>query len=68
MTITELGSKIKARRETLRITQPDLAEMADISVNTLYKIETGQANPTIKILNKLFAVLGIELSLQTKNT
>jgi transcriptional regulator with XRE-family HTH domain len=68
MLLTEIGLQIKARRETLRITQPDLAEMAGISVNTLYKIERGQANPTIRILNKLFVVLGIDFSLQTKNT
>ena len=63
MSLSELGQLIKARRNILRITQPDLAEMAGISVNTLYKIERGHANPTVMILNKLAQVLGMELSM-----
>ncbi|WP_303922537.1 helix-turn-helix domain-containing protein [Draconibacterium sediminis] len=66
MSVLEIGELIKARRKTLRITQPDLAEMAEISVNTLYKIERGQANPTIEILNKIANVLGMEIKLEVK--
>ncbi len=66
MSFTELGKSIKDRRKELRITQPDLAEMAGISVNTLYKIERGQANPTVKVLTKLVDVLGMELKLEVK--
>ena len=68
MSFFELGKSIKVRRKTLRITQPDLAEMAGISVNTLYKIERGQANPTLKILNKLAEVLGMDLKLEVKTS
>lgn len=67
MLVLELGKKIKERRGTLGITQPDLAEMAGISVNTLYKIETGQANPTVTVLNKIADVLGLELTLIVRN-
>lgn len=66
MLVSDIGLKIKERRDTLGITQPDLAEMAGISVNTLYKIETGQGNPTVKVLNKIFEILGLELSLTVK--
>jgi transcriptional regulator with XRE-family HTH domain len=66
MLVSELGQQIKDRRGTLGITQPDLAELADISVNTLYKIETGQANPTIKIINKIAEIIGMELQLIVK--
>lgn len=66
MLISELGKAIKERRDTLGITQPDLAEMAGISVNTLYKIETAQGNPTVKVLNKIADILGLELSLTVK--
>ncbi len=66
MLVSEIGEQIKERRDTLGITQPDLAEMAGISVNTLYKIETGQANPTLKVVNKIARVLGLELRLATK--
>ena len=66
MLVSEIGKQIKIRRDTLGITQPDLAEMAGISVNTLYKIETGQANPTVKVLNKIADILGMELTLTVK--
>lgn len=66
MLVSDIGLKIKERRDTLGITQPDLAEMTGISVNTLYKIETGQGNPTVKVLNKIFEILGMELSLTVK--
>ena len=45
-----------------------LLEMAGISINTLYKIERGQANPTVKIINKLADILGMEICLQLKKT
>lgn len=66
MTNLEIGAQIKGRRKILRITQPDLAEMAGISINTLYKIERGQANPTVEILNKVADILGMELKLEVK--
>jgi transcriptional regulator with XRE-family HTH domain len=66
MTIQEIGSFMKERRQMLGITQPDLAEMAEVSINTLYKLERGEANPSVKVLNKLAEVLGLELSLFVK--
>jgi len=61
-----VGKSIKERRKTLRVTQPQLAELAGVSINTLYKIERGQANPTLHTLNKIANVLGMEVSLQVK--
>lgn len=66
MTIREIGIHIRERRKVLDITQPDLAEMSQISINTLYKIERGEANPSVKVLNKIFAVLGLEISIGIK--
>lgn len=61
-----VGNSIKERRKTLRVTQPKLAELAEISVNTLYKIERGQANPTLDTLTKIGNVLGMEVILRVK--
>ena len=55
-----VGNSIKERRKTLRVTQSQLAELAEISVNTLYKIERGQANPTLDTLTKIADVLGMD--------
>jgi len=61
-----IGEQIKLRRKELRITQPDLAEIAGVSVNTLYKIERGEANPTLEVLEKLLDVLGLEILIRVK--
>jgi transcriptional regulator with XRE-family HTH domain len=66
MLANTIGESIKNRRKELRITQPHLAELAQISVNTLYKIERGQGNPSLKGLNQLAEVLGMELKLEVK--
>ncbi|MEO8961341.1 MAG: helix-turn-helix domain-containing protein [Ginsengibacter sp.] len=66
MLVQEIGKSIRLRRKALKITQPDLAQLAKVSTNTLYKIERGQANPTIDILEKITEVLGLELKLEVK--
>jgi transcriptional regulator with XRE-family HTH domain len=68
MWIKDLGIVIKQRRNALKITQPHLAELAKISVNTLYKIERGEGNPTIDVLEKIAEVLGLQLKLEVKKT
>lgn len=64
--IKAIGKQIKERRDSLRITQVDLAEMAEISPNTLYKIERGQTNPSLDVLLKITNVLGFEIKLMIK--
>ena len=66
MLVEQIGTVIKIRRKSLGLTQPHLAELADISVNTLYKLERGQTNPTLEVLEKLLEVLGLELILRVK--
>jgi transcriptional regulator with XRE-family HTH domain len=67
MLVKNLGETIKNRRKELRITQPHLAELAEVSTNTLYKLERGQGNPSLDVLNKLAEVLGMDLRLEVKN-
>tara|TARA_R100001143_G_C3361009_1_gene135758 strand:+ start:3527 stop:3739 length:213 start_codon:yes stop_codon:yes gene_type:complete len=66
MLVSEIGLKIKERRNTLGITQPDLVEMAGVSINTIYNIESGRGNPSVKVLNKIAEILGLELTLTVK--
>jgi transcriptional regulator with XRE-family HTH domain len=66
MLVAYLGQSIRNRRKELKITQPHLAELAKISTNTLYKLERGQGNPSLAVLNKLVEVLGMELKLEVK--
>ncbi|TVQ93495.1 MAG: transcriptional regulator [Bacteroidetes bacterium] len=66
MLVEQIGETIRNRRKELKITQPHLAELAGVSINTLYKLERGQGNPSLDVLNKLAEVLGMELKLQIK--
>ncbi|PKP01551.1 MAG: transcriptional regulator [Bacteroidetes bacterium HGW-Bacteroidetes-6] len=66
MLVKSLGDTIRNRRKELGITQPHLAELANVSTNTLYKLERGQGNPSLDVLNKLAEVLGLELKLDVK--
>lgn len=66
MLVDVIGANLRDRRKELGITQPHLAEIAGISVNTLYKLERGESNPSLEILNKLAEVLGMEIVLQVK--
>jgi transcriptional regulator with XRE-family HTH domain len=58
-----VGESIKQRRKSMNITQNQLAELAGISANTLYKIERNQGNPRLKTLDKLASTLGLEITL-----
>ena len=66
MSENRIGIAVRDRRKELGITQPHLAELAGVSTNTLYKLERGQGNPTLEVLNKLAEVLGMELKLVVK--
>ena len=66
MLVSEIGEKIKDRRDTLGITQPDLAEMAGVNINTIYNIESGRGNPTLSKLNNILNILGMEITLTVK--
>lgn len=67
MLAKQFGETIKNRRKELSITQPHLAELAKVSTNTLYKLERGQGNPSLDVLNKLAEVLGMELEMKVKS-
>ena len=67
MGLTTLGKVIKERRKSLGITQSQLAELSETSVNTIYMLERGRTNPTLEVLTKIAEVLGMELKLEVKN-
>ena len=66
MLVQDVGKIILQRRKALKIIQPSLAGLAGISVNSLSKIERGEANPTLGLVEKITEVLGLELKLEVK--
>ncbi len=58
--------QIKERREMLKITQENLADLSGVGLRTIKQLEAGKANPTYKTLQEIADVLGFELVLQVK--
>ena len=65
--MNEVGKVIKERRLTLTITQRELAALAGIGINTLTKIERGEANPSLAVIDKIFNTLGLEVEIKIKD-
>ena len=68
MHLSELIQILKKRREILGVTQEQLAELSEVGLRTLKALESGKSNPTLKTMNKLAEVLGMELKLEVKKT
>lgn len=63
-----LGEVIKTRRAKLKLSQVDLAEMSGVSLATVKDIERGKANPSLRTVEKLIDVLGLEISYHLRQT
>lgn len=64
----DLQSTIKTRRKALKISQEDLAQMADVGLATVKDIERGKANPSLSTIIRLLEVLGLEISFVERET
>jgi len=55
-----IADKVKHLRRKKKLSQEKLARLADISYNTIVKIETGSTpNPGIKTVSKIAKALGV---------
>ena len=61
-----MGGLIRERRIILGLTQQELADYADMSLRMLVALENDKANPSLKILEALASVLGMEVTLKLK--
>ena len=64
----ELKEIMKQRRETLSLTQQDLAKMAQVGLATIKDIERGKGNPALNTVKKILDVLGIEIEYRIRQT
>lgn len=60
--LIEIGERIRKRRQEFRWSQEKLAEMADISLNTVSRVEGGQSDMSIEVFRKLAQALGMSAS------
>ena len=61
--MNNIGEQLKARRFELGISQQTLADLSEVSINTIVGIERGTGNPSLRTLEKLCHVLGVALTL-----
>ena len=64
--MADIGESIRNRRKFLKITQEELADIAGVGINTLIKMERGDGNPTLSVINKVLDVLGMEICTTVK--
>jgi transcriptional regulator with XRE-family HTH domain len=67
MHFERLVNMIKARRESLQVTQETLAELSGVGLRTVKQFESGKGNPTLVNLRKMADALGLELTLKVKD-
>lgn len=58
----KIGLKIVLERTKRKLSQEKLAELSDLSKNSLGAIERGTSSPSIDTLDRIAAALDIELS------
>lgn len=61
--MAHFGKQIKEAREKLNLTQAEVAERADITVNYYAMIERGEVNPSYKKIKSIAKVLKIKVTI-----
>lgn len=61
-----LALQIRNIRTTLRLTAPEFARLAKVSVRTLRDIESGRSAGTIQTVESLLSCVGLQLGVQRK--
>jgi len=60
--ISQIGKNLKKLRKQKGLSQDRLSKLADVSYNTVIKLESGGiTNPTIETLQKLAKALGVSI-------
>ena len=67
MNFQELIHTVKKRRKVLNVNQEEVALLSGIGLRTLKHFESGKGNITLKNLQKILEVLGLELNLTIKD-
>jgi len=65
-TSSKIGKIIRIRRKELNLELKDLQDYSGVNYVSISEIENGKANPTVKTLEKLLDVLGMELDIKVK--
>lgn len=56
-----LGTRLRAQRRSLGLTLSEVADAAAVSMTYLSNIERGRGNPTLEVLTRIAAALGVDV-------
>ena len=59
----EFGNRVKAAREKLDLTQSEVAQKADMTVNYYAMIERGEVNPSFEKIKNIAKVLKLKITI-----
>ncbi len=59
--VFKVGKKIKLIREIKKLSQENLAQLAQLERNSIGLIERGATNPTLHSLNQIACALGVDI-------
>ena len=62
-----LGSQIRLRRRELKLTQQELADLAEVSSHFVLDVEKGKESIRLDKLTKVIKVLGLNLELKLRS-
>ena len=60
------GDLMKERRSLLGLTQQDLSDYTGLSLRIIKSVESEKGNPSLKTLEKIAEVLGLEIIIRVK--
>jgi len=67
MNYQKISETIRDRRKSLNITQPTLAALAGVGLNTLVAIERGNGNPKLATILTILDTLGLKIEIILKD-
>ncbi len=67
MNYQELGKMIRERRKALKVTQPTLAGLSGVGLNTVVAVERGNGNPKLQTIMEILETLGLQLDIRLKD-
>jgi HTH-type transcriptional regulator/antitoxin HipB len=62
-----LGSQIRTRRKALKLTQQELADLAEVSSHFVLDVENGKESIRLDKLTKVLNVLGLNFELKVRS-
>lgn len=67
MNRTEFGMKIKELRQNAALTLKQLSEASGVSITNISKIERGDYNPSLEIMNKILDAMNCYIEIRKKS-